>query len=273
MRRSDKPEYDVLAHSADEPIILVGPPHALQGELLLHNPGENKLVLRDARLRAEAPKEAKARLPALPDFALRRIVLRPGELRRVPLRIPLSAHTPPGEYHGLVEVAGRTRDVVVHVTEVVRLDIAPGQIVVENQPGATMVKRAVFTNAGNVPLAIGDIGPVPLDETLLECRTGRAAIAAVADRMSSLDDYYAEVVRQTKTALEQTGHLRVHLTAGQVTLAPGEVRPVEVEIRVPDKLDRRARYLGVAALYTSNWEFLLVPTHTARARRGTPSAA
>lgn len=268
MARTDTPEYDVLAHAADEPIVLVGPPHALQGELRLHNPGAQKLVLRDARLRGEATEAVQARLPSMPEYVLRRIVLRPGELRQIPLRVPLSPHIPPGEYRGLLEVAGRTRQVVMYITEVVQLDISPVPIVVENHPGATVVKRAVFTNSGNVPLTIGDIGPVVLDDTLLECRTGRAAIAAVGDSIESLDDYFAEVVRQTKATLEQTGLLRVHLMADPLTLAPGEVHPVDIEVRVPDNLDRRARYLGVAALYTGNLEILLVPTNTARPKRG-----
>lgn len=272
MQRSDKPEYDILAHAADAPIILVGPPQALQGELRLHNPGEQKLVLRDARLHQTPSRAAKASLPPVPDFSIRRIVLRPGELRRVPLKIPLSPNTPPGEYRGQVEVGGHMREVVMHVTEVVQLQIAPAQLVIDNQPGATLIKHAVFTNAGNVPLTMGDIGPVVLDETLLECRTGRAAIAAVGEKITGLDDYIAEVVRQTKAALEQTGILRVHVNGSPLSLAPGEVRPVELEIRIPDNLDRRARYLGVAALYTSNLEFLLVPTHTARPKRGKSAA-
>jgi hypothetical protein len=267
MRRSDKPEFDVLAHAAEQPIVLVGPPHDLRGELQLHNPGEQKLVLRDARMRAGAPAATEAEAAALADVSLRRIVLRPGELRRVPFNIPLSPHTPPGEYRGQVEVAGRTRDVVMHITEVVRLDIAPAVVVVDNRPGATITKRVVFTNAGNVPLEMGEIGAVVLDEALLECRTGRAAISAIGDKITELDDYFAEVIRQTKTALEQTGLLRVHSAAGDFTLEPGEVRPVDLDIRVPENLDRRARYTGVVALYTSNLEFLIVPTRAGRVRR------
>jgi hypothetical protein len=50
------------------------------------------------------------------------------------------------------------------------------------------------------------------------------------------------------------------------------VRPVDLEIRVPESLDRRARYTGVVALYTSNLEFLIVPTHAGRIRRSPKSA-
>lgn len=269
MRRSDKPEYDILDQPPNEPIVLTGPPGALQGELRLHNPGEEKLILRDARMRGERPKKAKKGVPPLPEVALRRIVLRGGETRSIPLRIPVNPHTPPGEYRGQVEVGGRTRAVVMHITETIRLEISPAQVLVENRPGETLTKRAVFTNAGNVPLVIGDIGPVVLDDTVFACRTNRAAIAAVGDKVEKLDDYLAELARQAKAVLEQTGHLRVHLSGGELKLQPGAVRSVELEVRVPERLDPRTRYVGVAALYDSDLEFLIVPTHTQSPRRRT----
>lgn len=269
MRPSDKPEHDVHARPPDEPIVLVGAPDEIEGDLLLHNPGDQKLILRDARMRSERPKTAKAGMPSLPDVALRRIVLRGGATRSVHFKIPMSPYTPPGEYRGQFEVGGRTREVVMHVTETIQLDISPSQILVENRPRQTLTKRVVFTNSGNVPLAIGDIGPVVLDDTLFECRTNRAAIAAVGDKITKLDDYIVELARQAKATLEQTGHLRVHLTKGELSLEPGEVRAVDLEIRVPDKLDRRTRYVGTAVLYNSNLGFLVVPTHTASTRRGT----
>jgi hypothetical protein len=267
MRPSDPPEYDVLDQAPDEPIVLVGPPDALAGEVRLHNPGEQKLILRDARMQTERPKKAKAGAPPLPDLALRRIVLRRGESRSIPFKVPTSPHTPPGEYRGTFEVGGRTREVVMHVTEMIRLEISPAQILVENWPGETLRKHVVFTNAGNVPLVIGSVGSVVLEDTLLECRTNRAAVAAVGDQIEGLDDYLAELAKQTKAVFEQTGHLRVQLTKGELTLEPGQVGPAELEIRIPDKLDRRSRYLGIAQLYDNNLEFLVVPTHTTPAKR------
>ena len=273
MRATEKTEHDVLDQPPDEPIVLVGGPDELQGELRLHNPGEQKLVLRDARVRGTAMKGAKARGPAAAEVALRRIVLRSGQSRSVPFKIPLSPQTPPGEYHGQVEVGGRTREVVMHVTEVVRLEVSPQQIVVENRPGETLTKGVVLTNAGNVPLTIGDIGPVVLDDVLFECRVNRAAIAAVGDKVTKLDDYVAELARQIKSFFEQTGPLRVQTMPRELTLQPGEVRPVEMKVRVPDGIDRRARYVGIAPLFNSNLEFLVVPSHSASGKRGTKSAS
>ena len=92
------------------------------------------------------------------------------------------------------------------------------------------------------------------------CRTGRAAVVNAGDRIASLDDYYAEVIRQTRTALEHTGLLRVRNTAGTVVLEPGQVQPIDLEIRVPEGLEKRTRYRGAAAFYTADLEFVIVPS-------------
>ena len=60
--------------------------------------------------------------------------------------------------------------------------------------------------------------------------------------------------------------LRVH-NPTPLALAPGDVRAVELEIRVPDGLDKRTRYLGSAALYTTDLEFVVVPMREREASR------
>jgi len=267
MADSDTPEYDVIRHPASEPIVISGPPEQLQGELLLHNPGTDKLILRDVRLRGAAIAGRAAEAGGLSEVALRRVILRPGQLRRVPLQLALSPNTPPGEYQAEVQVGGRVRQLVIHVTEAVQLDIEPDPVVIENIPGETISKRVVFGNHGNVPLRIAEIGAVVLDEEFLNCRAGRAAVMNSGEQTKGLDDFLAEYIRQTKVALAETGLLRVHNTAGPFTLEPGVVRAVNLEFRVPDKLDQRSRYFGAVALYTSNLDIVITPTHAERPRR------
>jgi hypothetical protein len=258
MREQRLPDYDVIDLPEDAAIVLVGQPDALQGELRVYNPGEEKLVLRDARVRSEPLRIAGRTTSAVHTLEL--IVLRPGQVRHIPMSIAISPHTPPGEYQGELEVAGRIRPIVLHVTEVVQLDISPPQLVIENRAGEKFTKSVVFTNKGNVSLTIGEIGPVVLDDELMECRVLRAATINFDDQGKSVSDYLVDIIRQSKAGLEQAGLLRVHNTAGTIVLQPGEVRLVDLEIRVPDKLERHARYFGVAALYTSNLEFVIVPT-------------
>jgi hypothetical protein len=149
--------------------------------------------------------------------------------------------------------------VVLFVTEVVDLALSPQELVIENRPDQAVTKRVVFRNLGNVPLTVGQVGAIPLDDELLQCRTGRAAVISGGDSIAGLDDYYAEVIRQTKTALEHTSFLRVRNTAGAVVLEPGEVRPIDLEIRVPKGLEKRTRYRGAAVFYTTDLEFVIVP--------------
>lgn len=262
-----KPDQDVIQHPPTEPIVVVGPPESLEGELLLHNAGPDKLILRDVRVRGEAITRRAAEAGGPSELALRRVVLRPGQLRRLPLQLALSPNTPPGEYQAEVQVGAGVRQLVIHVTEVVRLEIDPDPVVIDNRPGDTISKRVVFSNRGNVPLNIGEIGAVVLDEEFLNCRAGRAAVMNSGEQLKGLDDFLAEYIRQTKVALAQTGLLRVHNTAGSFTLAPGEVRAVDLEFRVPDKLDQRSRYFGAVALYTSNLDIVVTPTHAERAGR------
>jgi hypothetical protein len=238
--------------------VLAGQPETLEGVIPLRNPGESRVVLRMARLRGDLVNERGEILPGR-DHPIRPIVLRPGQARRATVNLGIEPQTPPGEYRGEVEVSGQVRPVVVHVTESILLDVTPTPVVVENRPGETMTKRVVFHNGGNVPLDIGEIGGVPLDDELLECRSLRAALGQWEDRGGTVEGFLAESIRQAREILRRAGVLRVH-NPTPVTLEPGDVRPIDLEIRVPDGLDKRTRYQGSAALYTADLEFTVVPS-------------
>lgn len=258
MRERWVPDYDVVDLPEEEPIVFSGRPRALRGLVRFYNPGEGKVVLRDMRVRSEAKEVAAGRAGELAQ-TLPTIILRPGQSRERLVSLALSPHTPPGEYRAELEIAGRRRPVLLQVAETVRLDVEPARLVIENRPDEVVTKRVIFSNGGNVPLTIGEIRAVPLDEELLICRAGRAALAEVGDEVDSVDELAVAVVRQINAILKQTGVLRVHNTAGTVELPPGAVQPVDLEIRVPAKLERRSRYFGSAAIYTTNLEFVVVP--------------
>lgn len=256
--RATVPLPGLLDLPEEEPIVLAGQPEALEGELPLRNPGDSRVVLRAARLRGDLSNERGEVLPGM-DQSIRPIVLRPGQARKVTVSLAVEPHTPPGEYRGEVELSGQVRPVVVHVTESVQLEITPVPVVVPNRPEEPVRKRVVFRNGGNVPLPIGEIGGVPLDDELLECRSLRAALEEFGDERGTVDGFLAESIRQAGRILRRAGVLRVH-NPTPLTLEPGEVRAVELEIRVPKDLDARTRYFGSAALYTSDLEFVVVPS-------------
>jgi hypothetical protein len=250
-----------LLPDAGEPLVLVGPPREVRGEFRVQNPTERKIIVRQPVLKTAAvrPRAATAAtVKGLPEgaLALRRIIVRPGQSRPVPVALALDPRTPPGTYQADLDVDGQQRTVVLHVTEDVALTIAPREIVIANRSGERIKKSVVFTNDGNVPVTVRPIGVVVLDEELAHCRALRGALADVGETMKNLDDFVVALGRRYH-ALYQTLALRVQ--NDEVTIAPGETQSVDLTIAVPEKLEPRSRYTGYAAISTSTLTFTIVP--------------
>jgi hypothetical protein len=251
MKASTKSGEPLLAKEAGGAVVLAGPPGRLRGQLRVQNRGERKLVVRRPMLRAAA------REPTLPEaLGLRRIVVRAGQTRPVSLTLALDPRTPPGTYHGELDLEGERRDVVLHVTEAVALRIEPATVVLPSHPGARVDKKVVLINEGNVPIPIRTIGPVVLDDELAHCRALRGALADVGESMRGLDDFTAALGRRY-AAIYAPLWLRVHNEP--LTLAAGETAAVELAVTLPDKLDARSRYGALAPLSTSTLLFSIVP--------------
>lgn len=245
-----------LLPDAEQPLVVVGPPGALYGEFRVRNAGETKLVLPPPVVRPAAPKKKGAAALPQREQVLHRVVVRPGQSRNVPFTLSWGSDLAPGTYEAELEVDGERRDVIIHVTEKVSLSIAPDEIVVPSRPNERCRKRVVFTNAGNVPLAVKSIGTVILKQELAHCRALRGALQDVGDSMEGVDDFAAALGRRYK-AIYETLVLRVQ--NDDIELAPGETKPLDLKITLPDKLEPRSRYSGYAAIATSRLNFTIIP--------------
>jgi hypothetical protein len=244
-----------LLPDAGQPLVLVGPPRGVRGQFRIQNSTERKIIVRRPCVRAAARTKAAAALPETA-LALRRIIVRPGQSRPVSVALALDPGTPPGTYHAELDVDGEQRTVVMHVTEDVTLSIAPQQIVIANRPGEKIKKRVVFTNEGNVPLTVKNLGPVVLDDEQAHCRALRGALADVGDTMEDLDDFVAALGRRYRRIYE-TLVLRVQNDA--VAIGPGETQAVDLNITLPEKLEPRSRYSGYVPIATNSLTFTVVP--------------
>ena len=266
---------------------LVGAPGPISHQLEFHNGGEQRAILRQASL---VSPQIEATTGQHPGVVMPSVVLHPGQARRVPIRITIPSHTPPGRYDCKLLVAGQTVEVVIHVVEDYELDVAPTEVVLENRAGDRTVRQIVCTNRGNVPLTIGEIGAVVLDDELTNCRSLRAVTAAWPDedgQHDAIDRFVDLFVKEGwKKVVEHSGVLRVHTAGGPRELLPGQTQVIDLEITLPDKLEPRTRYTGVAPLYLSNVIFQIVPvrgrldagdeateTNTAPRRKAAPRKA
>ena len=245
-----------------QPLILTGPPRAVSGQFSVKNPTGEKLRIREATLRSSRSvgltrKAGRLASSVFEDgLTLQRMVLRAGQSRQVPVSLALDAQTPPGTYHLELLVHDQLRDVVMHITEEVSLRIEPGQLVLPNRAGEKFTRRVVFTNDGNVPINVRNLGTIVLDDELASCRALRGALADVGDTMTTLNEFAAALGKRFKQ-LYDTLVLKVQNSA--VTLEPGETRALDLKITLPDSLDARARYTGFAAISTGNLTFMIVP--------------
>lgn len=267
---ADEPEPQArMMLDAEQPLVLVGPPRGVRGELRLQNPTDRKVIVREPRVRPalaaaatgnkNKKKAAAAPAPAVlaeSPMVMRRIVMRPGQSRPVPVALTLDPRTPPGTYHAELEIQGQQRTVVMHVLEEVSLTIAPQEIVLPNRPGEKVTKSVVFTNEGNMPVSVRSLGTVVLDEELVHCRALRGALSDVGETMEKLDDFVAALGRRYRK-LYETLVLKVQNTA--VTVEPGQTQAVELTITLPEKLESRSRYSGYAAISTNSLTFTIVP--------------
>ena len=257
--RDRLPDYGVLVESS-QPLTLVGAPGQITHELAFHNGGDQHAIVRRAAFACPQLEEVTGRRAGV---QMPTVVLHPGHSRRVPVRITVPDHAPPGRYEGELIVAGAELGVVLHVVEDYDLDVAPAEVVLENAAGGRTVRQIVCTNRGNVPLWIGEIGAVVLDDELTTCRSLRAVTAAWPDEGGEHDavDRFVDlyVNEGWKKVVEHSGVLRVHTAGGPREIEPGETELVDLEITLPDRLEPRTRYTAVAPLYTTDLTFRIVP--------------
>jgi hypothetical protein len=173
----------------------------------------------------------------------------------------LDPYTPPGEYDAELEVSGEIKPVKVHITEKIDLSVSPDKIIIRDVPGSKVTKRIVLTNNGNVPLSIGEIGAIILEDERLECRVMRRVLAAIdtKNKEAKFEDYFRVAIAQAQNVLLEAGALRVHNKTGSITLDPGSTQVIDLEIQIPESLDRRTRYTASVALYNENLSFEIAP--------------
>jgi hypothetical protein len=195
-------------------MVLIGGPTALRGMLMYVNNGERDAVVAGLRIRSDV-------VPAGVLHASASAVIPPNASRRVSVSVALDRQTPPGEYAGEVETTEGVRPVVLHVTGVVELEVAPKRLYVTPAGAGPVATTLVLANRGNVPI--------------------RVPAAA-------------------RTEAGESGTLTMRLGPKATTLDVGEVRAYDIELTTPEHTDPAVRQDIGLALGPADLTIVVLPT-------------
>ena len=239
----------VVVEPSGRPILLVGPPRVVAGDITLLNPGETTLVLRDFGVADRSGR--LVHLPARQGLTMP-TVLRRGQQQQLRIEIALVATTHPGEYHVAIDIAGQERDAVLHVTEDVALRVEPATLFVANEERRQM-KRLAVTNEGNVAATLGDIRDVALRDDLEPAIDVRLALQALASQPHLVVD----ALRRDGPTM---GRLSLGIAGRPATIAPGETRTIEVAVTLPEPPPPNGRYRARVPLLNATLNIIVTPS-------------
>lgn len=266
-----EPARVVVEPAPDKPIVFVGPPRAVAADITLMNPGDRSVVLRDIGL-----KDRSGQLARLPSrHSVMTTVLRAGYQRELRLVLSLPPTTPAGEYPVELDILGESRGATLHVTEAVSLRVQPSTLWVDDRPDDRQTKNLTVVNAGNAPAQIADLNDVPLRDDLAPAVDIGEAIRDLAGKPELRTDEIVDVlVVPYRRSRVRVGSLSLSVPGGQVTVAPGEARGVEIEISLPEPPPPGMRTRARVPLMNATLDIVVFPsgeTQPQEQRDETPS--
>lgn len=258
-----EPACVVVEPAPDKPILLIGPPRAIAADITLMNQGDRSVVLRDVGLR-----DRSGRLPKLPArHAVMTTVLRAGQQRALRIAFSLPPTTPAGEYAVELDILGEARQARLHVSEEVSLRVEPSTLWVENVPERGQSKRVTIVNAGNATAHLADLTDVPLRDDLAPPVDIGEAIRSLVEKRDFSADAVVEAIAPLRRGRVRLGSLSLAVPGGQVTIAPGETRSLEVGITLPDPPPPSGRARARVPLVNATLDVVVVPSGGAQVLR------
>lgn len=160
------------------------------------------------------------------------------------LRMAVAHNTVPGTYKGTAEVGDETYPVEIQVEPYIHLSVSPRQLLIEASAGQELNEDLIVANTGNVPVDIGVTYAFGLyDVQGAERGIGQAFRQAESDGRSRLDQLLDGL------AEGHAGTVRLRVEDGAGPIAPGEVRPIRLDMRMPAGLQAGHTYSGTLPLY------------------------
>lgn len=159
------------------------------------------------------------------------------------LHLSLSEGTPPGIYKGSAEMAGKSFPVEIHVEPYIHLALSPRQLILTGHAGQKQHVDLILGNSGNVPCEVGNTYAFGLYDV---DGAERGIAAAFRDTEATGEKRVDRMLDEL--AGGYGGLLRVQVEEGQGRIAPGEIRPLRLNLHLPAGIKPGHTYTGTLAL-------------------------
>ena len=173
-------------------------------------------------------------------------------------KLRLDRMTPPGIYKGTVEIQKQHIPLVVEVESRRQLRLFPKLAYLEANRGSQQKFRLTMINVGNVPFVIPKLSAFGLyDQMGVDTAVGKVFRKKSAEH-GPLVEYLMEQLQEGYGGIVKLG-----LGQGAGDLNPGEVRELEIEIKIPDDVVPGHSYWGLWTICDYNFKFEIDITSTA----------
>jgi len=180
------------------------------------------------------------------------------------IRVTMPADTPPGSYQGTLTNGDEQRQqpIVLDVEPAPHVRVVPEQMrLLDAKPGSTVHRSLTVLNAGNVPVELRRVqafGVFMAGGVERALRRGYVhTLARNERRVDVITNHLAEA---------HGGLVKMTITQGAGTIAPGALQPIEVAVKIPTGLTAGSTYGG-------NWELDGLVYPVTITVPGTPPAA
>jgi hypothetical protein len=158
------------------------------------------------------------------------------------IRATVPVETPPGAYQGTLTGGASERAVVLDVEPSPSLRVVPEQMRIDAKPGETVHRTLNVLNGGNVPVPMRRVQAFGVFMAGgVERALRRGYVRTLAKDQRRVD------VIADNLADAHGGLVRMTITSGADSIAPGALEPLEVDVKIPTGLT-------AGAVYGGNWE-------------------
>ena len=223
------------------PFEFSGPPDQCLGEIEVTNCCDRKIKIRELSLSpASRLRKGAQTLESSQLWMDARVTA--GQTQRVPARLGLPPHTPPGDYDLVAQLGRKRRQLRVTVDPNRVFSMAPSHLKVAAAGGDTVQRTVQLENRGNVPVEIAGGSQVWLREREW---VGRTLVYTLRETEES-DDAHAFANRLLGSFRESMmPPATVRFSPGKaLTLQGAEIAQRTLSITLPRGLKKGCHYLG-----------------------------